>query len=142
MYKTTRNTVMFVGILTIIVLGLRLPTWSDRIVFSGLGIIVFTLAAALIGERIRRTIEGHYTYMSGGAEEGDLVYTQGDKALRLYFKRRPHTIYVPSNNKWMEIMPEWARENRDLIVKRIKDSVGKHWTFEDTEKQEHIMTQK
>jgi hypothetical protein len=80
--------------------------------------------------------------MLGGAEEGDLVYTQGDGTLRFYFKRRPHTIYVPSNEKWREIMPEWAKENRDLIIKRIKENVGKHWTFEDTEKQEHIMVQK
>jgi hypothetical protein len=106
------------------------------------GIIVFTILAALISERVRRVIEGYYTYMSGGAEDGDLVYMQGDKAIRLYFKRRPHTIYVPSNAKWIEVMPEWAKENKDLIVKRIKGQVGKHWSFEDTEKREHILAQK
>jgi hypothetical protein len=142
MYRATKNAVIFVGIFVIFALSARLSTWSDRIVFGGLGIIVFTIMAALISERIRRMIEGYSTHMSGGAEEGDLVYREGDRTIRLYFKRRPHTIYVPSNDKWREIMPEWARENRDLIIKRIKENIGKHWIFEETEKRDHIMAQK
>jgi hypothetical protein len=87
-------------------------------------------------------VEGYYTYMSGGAEDGDLVYKERGGTLRFYFKRRPHTIYVPTNVKWVEVMPDWAKQNKEPIMKRIKDQVGKHWMFEDTEKQEHILTQK
>ena len=103
--------------------------------------IVLTILVALIGERVRRVIEGYHTYMSGGAEDGDLVYKERDKTLRLYFRRRTHTIYVPSDTKWIEVMPDWAKEQKGSIMQRIRGQVGRHWIFEDTEKRENILTQ-
>jgi hypothetical protein len=142
MYQRVKNVVIFTGVISIIVLSSHLPTWTERVVLGGGGAIGFTLLAILIGERIRRVIEGYYTYMRGGAEDGDLVYTEGSNTLRLYFKRRAHTIYVPSNVRWREVMPDWAKEKKDLIMKRIKGQVGKHWMFEDTETREHLLPQK
>jgi len=118
------------------------PSWTDRLIFWGVGGIGFIILAVLIGERVRRVIEGYYTYMSGGAEDGDLVYKQAGNTLRLYFKRRQHIIYVPSDMKWIEVMPDWAKANKNLIMTRIRSQVGRHWMFEDTEKREHILGQK
>ena len=115
--------------------------WPDRLAFLALGWIVLTILVVLVGERIRRVIEGYYTYMSGGAEDGDLVYRERAKTLRLYFKRPTHTIYVPSDIKWIEVMPDWAKEQKSSIMKRIRGQVGRHWRFEDTEKREYILTQ-
>lgn len=80
--------------------------------------------------------------MSGGAEDGDLIYHEGGGILRFYFRRRSHTIYVPTNSKWREVMPDWAKQDRESIMKRIKSQVGKHWLFEDTEERERILSQK
>jgi hypothetical protein len=142
MYRSIKNAVILGGVFVIFVIGTYLPTWSDRLIFWGVVGVVFIILAILIGERVRRLIEGYYTYMSGGAEDGDLVYKEGDNTLRLYFKRRPHTIYVPSDMKWIEVMPDWAKANKNLIMTRIRGQVGRHWMFEDTEKREHILGQR
>ena len=142
MYRSIKNAVILGGVFVIFVLGMYLPTWTDRLIFWGVGGIGFIILAVLIGERVRRVIEGYYTYMSGGAEDGDLVYKQAGNTLRLYFKRRQHIIYVPSDMKWIEVMPDWAKANKNLIMTRIRSQVGRHWMFEDTEKREHILGQK
>jgi hypothetical protein len=141
MHRSIKSAVILAGVFGIIILSRDLPMWPDRLIFLGLGLVVLTILVALIGERVRRVIEGYYTYMSGGAEDGDLVYKERGKTLRLYFKRRTHTIYVPSDTKWMEVMPDWAKEQKGPIIKRIRGQVGRHWMFEDTEKREHILTQ-
>ncbi|HKA22651.1 MAG TPA: hypothetical protein VKN18_30545 [Blastocatellia bacterium] len=142
MYRSIKNTVILGGVFVIFVLGMYSPSWTDRLIFWGVGGIGFIILAVLIGERVRRVIEGYYTYMSGGAEDGDLVYKQAGNTLRLYFKRRQHIIYVPSDMKWIEVMPDWAKANKNLIMTRIRSQVGRHWMFEDTEKREHILGQK
>ncbi len=142
MYKSIKAVVILTGVFVIAVFSSQLPTWSERFVLGGIGIVGFTILTVLVGERVRRVVEGYYTFMRGGAEDGDLVYVEGGNALRLYFKRRPHTVYVPSNVMWVEMMPEWAKANKTLIMKRIESQVGKHWMFEDTEKRELILTQK
>lgn len=126
MYKNIQTVVIAVGVLAIVVFSLQLPTWSERVVMGGGAAIVLTILVVLITERVRRVVEGYYTYMSGGAEDGDLVYKEGNRTLRLYFKRRPHTIFVPTNTKWIEAMPNWAKQDKDRIMKRIKSQVGKH----------------
>jgi hypothetical protein len=142
MYKSIKAVVILIGVFVIVVFSSQLPTWSERVVLGGIGIVGFTILTILVGERVRRVVEGYYTFMRGGAEDGDLVYVERGNALRLYFKRRPHRVYVPSNVMWVEIMPEWAKANKNLIMKRIESQVGKHWMFEDTEKRELILTQK
>jgi hypothetical protein len=141
MYRTISIAVILAGVFGIIILSRDLPMWPDRVIFLGLALFFLTILVALIGERVRRVIEGYHTYMSGGAEDGDLVYKERDKMLRLYFKRRTHTIYVPSDTKWTEVMPDWAKEQKRSIMQRIRGQVGRHWMFEDTEKREHILTQ-
>jgi hypothetical protein len=142
MYRSIKNAVILAGVFVIFVVGTYLPIWTDRLIFWGVVGVVFIIVAILVGERLRRLIEGYYTYMSGGAEDGDLVYKEGENTLRLYFKRRPHTIYVPSDMKWTEVMPDWAKGNKNLIMTRIRGQVGRHWMFEDTEKREHILGQR
>jgi hypothetical protein len=141
MFAITRNAIILAGICFILFISWGLPTWIGRIVVAGSGIVVFTVLAVVIGERIRRFTEGYHVKMSGGAEDGDLTYNDGGRTLRLYFKRRTRVIYVPSDPRWVEVMPFWARENKSLIVRKIKQQIGKHWNFEDTEKQEYILRQ-
>lgn len=141
MYRSIKAAVILAGVFGIIILSRGLPMWPDRLIFLGLVLIVLTIFVALIGERIRRVIEGYYTYMSGGAEDGDLVYKERGKTLRLYFKRGTHTIYVPSDTKWIEVMPDWAKEQKGSIMQRIRGQVGRHWMFEDTENRDRILTQ-
>ena len=142
MYRSVRNLVLLSGVVSILVYCWQWPTWTDRILLGSLGVLGFSIVVMIIGERLRRLIDGYYTFMRGGAEDGDLVYVEGDNELRLYFKRRPHTIYVPSNKTWEDVMPDWARQNQEIIMARIKEQLGKHWSFEDTESQERILSQK
>jgi hypothetical protein len=142
MYQSLRNLVLFSGVVSILVFCLQLPTWTDRILLGSLGVVGFSILVIILGERFRRLIDGYYTFIRGGAEDGDLVYVEGNNELRLYFKRRPHTIYVPSNKTWEDVMPNWARQNKEIIIARIKGQLGKHWSFEDTENQERILRQK
>ena len=142
MYHSLRNLVLFSGVVSILAFCLQLTTWTDRILLGSLGVVGFSILVIFLGERFRRLIDGYYTFIRGGAEDGDLVYVEGNNELRLYFKRRPHTIYVPSNKTWEDVMPNWARQNKEIIIARIKGQLGKHWSFEDTENQERILRQK
>ena len=142
MYQCIRTLLIFSGAIIILVISSQLPTWTDRILLGSLGVVGFSILVIIIGERLRRLIDGYYTFMRGGAEDGELVYVEGDNELRLYFKRRPHTIYAPSNKTWEDVMPNWARQNKEIIMARIKGQLGKHWSFEDTEHQERILKQK
>jgi len=129
------------GVFAIVVLSSGLETWGDRIVFGGIGIIVFAILGILISERLRRSVQGFYTYLRGGAEDGDLVYVERGNKLRLYFQRPARTIYVPSDSKWVEMMPDWAKQRRDVIMNRIRGDIGKHWRFVDTDNIDRILTQ-
>ena len=112
MYQTLRYVILFSGIVSILVFCSQLPTWGDRILVGSLGVVVFSIVIIIMCERVRRLIDGYHTYIKGGADDGDLIYVEGKNQLRLYFKRRPHTIYVPSDKTWEELMPDWARQNQ------------------------------
>ena len=142
MYKTIKNGFLIAGVLVIVVLSLGLPSMAERTVLGGGAVIVFIVIVSLGGEYIRRFLEGYYTYMSGNAEEGELDYKDGKNTIRLYFRRRPRVIYVPTNVKWVELMPDWAKEEKKFIMDRIKAQVGKHWNFQETEDEEQILAQK
>jgi len=142
MYHSLRNLVLFSGVVSILAFCLQLTTWTDRILLGSLGVVGFSILVIFLGERFRRLIDGYYTFIRGGAEDGDLVYVEGNNELRLYFKRRPHRIYVPSNKTWEDVMPHWARQNKEIIMARIMGQLGKHWSFEDTENRERILSQK
>ena len=109
-----------------------------------LGVIAFVTAGSLMKEKWRRKKEGYYAYTSGGAEDGVLIYNESGKILQLYFNRPKDTIYVPTDAKWREIMPDWARERKDEIVSRIKKRVGKRligkgWSYEESDREDHFV---
>jgi hypothetical protein len=119
--------------------GVSLFPWGA--VFLALIILTF-----IIRERVRRKKEGYYVQTHGGAEDGYVLYNEDGKALRLYFSRPKDTIYVPSDVKWKEIMPSWARERKVEIMARIRKHVGKRWIgqpwiYEESDKKETLMTQ-
>jgi hypothetical protein len=119
--------------------GVNLFAWGSVV----LTLIILTF---VIRERVRRKREGYYVQTHGGAEDGYVLYNEDGKTLRLYFSRSKDTIYVPSDVKWKEIMPNWARERKLQIMGRIKKHVGKRligraWTYEESDKKERLMTQ-
>jgi hypothetical protein len=141
MFVIIKNVVFVTGICYILYFSWGSPTWTERFVVAGSGIIVFQIIAVVLTERIRRFTQGYYVKLSGGAEDGDLMYNESGRILRLYFKRRIRIIYVPSDSKWVEVMPTWARENKTSIMPKVREQIGKHWNFEETEKQEYILRQ-
>lgn len=142
MYRNIRDLILLTGIVAIVYFCFQIPAWQDRIMLGSIGAFLYTIFVIIIGERIRRLSEGYYTYLRGGGEDGDLVYVEGSKELRLYFKRRPHIVYVPSHRAWVNVMPDWAKNNRDTIMARINGQLGRHWSFEDTENQDRLLNQK
>ena len=119
--------------------GISLIAWGSVV----LGLTILTY---IIREQVRRKKQGFYVQTHGGAEDGYVLYNEDGKTLRLYFSRPKDTIYVPSDIKWKEIMPNWARERKLEIIGRIKKHVGKRligqdWTYEESDKKETLMTQ-
>jgi hypothetical protein len=119
---------------------------ENRFVLFGVCFVAIGIALLVLKERLRRKKEGYYVYKRGGAEDGILVYDEGGKTLNLYFSRSKDTIYVPSDTKWKELMPEWAKEKKGVIMRRIKlrigkRLIGKNWTYEESDKQEYLINQ-
>jgi hypothetical protein len=118
------------------------------------GFIILDILLAITGliltcsviRKLRAKRGGYYIEKSGGAEDGFITYYEGSKTVRLYFNRVQDVIYVPSETKWKQIMPEWAKERKDEIVGRIKEQVGtrligKSWSYEESEKEETMLPQ-
>jgi len=117
--------------------------WTLFAVLVGICIAVFL---ATHKEKRRRKKEGYYVSKRGGAEDGILFYNEGEQSLRLYFNRRQDTIYVPSDMKWKEIMPSWAKDRKIQIVSRIRGLIGKRilgksWTYKETDDPDHVVSQ-
>ena len=85
----------------------------------------------LIREWLRRKREGFYVNTKGNADGGEVIYHEDGKSLTFYFDRGARRIYIPSNRKWEEGMPEWARARKVEIVERVRKRMGNNWTFED-----------
>jgi hypothetical protein len=105
------------------------------------------IVIAIARNRFRRRKGGFHVYKRGGAEDGVLIYEEGEKSIQIYFNRLEDIIYIPSAGTWKEIMPDWARERRDEILARIKERVGrrligKSWKFEETDSSQKIIPQK
>jgi hypothetical protein len=117
---------------------------ENRFLLVGLGILALIVVVAVVREKSVRKKEGYYVYKRGGGKGGVLVYNEGQKSLKLYFNRLEDTIYIPSKDKWKEIMPGWARERRDEIVTRVKKRVGKRligksWIYKETDKSQQLI---
>jgi len=108
------------------------------------GIFAALLFYSNIREKIRRKRDGYYVYKRGGAEDGILFYSEQRRELQFYFDRRMNTIYIPSDTKWKQTMPIWAQNNKQQIVDRIKQCVGKRligeaWKYEETSDPKQIV---
>ena len=119
---------------------------GNEIVVSCLVIMGIIVVAALVRQQLARKKRGYYIDKSGGAEDGFIVYHEGGKSVKLYFDRAQDTIYVPSDAKWKETMPEWAKEKKHEIIARIKKQIGtrligKSWRYEETDREETILPQ-
>jgi hypothetical protein len=117
---------------------------GGALLLAVLGTITLTILGGIVKEQLRRKKEGYFAYTSGGAQEGILIYNEGGKILQLYFSQPKDTIYIPTDPKWKEIMPDWARERKDEIVAKIKKRVGKRligkgWTYEESDREEHLL---
>jgi hypothetical protein len=111
---------------------------------SGLLVVIVTICAGVflfVFEKVRRAIRGYYVYMTGGVDGGDVRYVENGKEVRLCFTRKDRTIYVPSAVKWNEIMPEWAKPERDEIIARIRKRVSRTWHFKEVNGSENIRAQ-
>ena len=108
------------------------------------GILAAYILYANIREKIRRKRDGYYVYKRGGAEDGILFYSEQGRELQFYFDRRADTIYIPSDAKWKQTMPIWARDHKQQIVDRIKRCVGKRlignpWKYDETNNSDKIV---
>jgi hypothetical protein len=98
---------------------------------AGIVSLIVIAVFFVMREWLRRKREGFYVSTRGNAEGGDVVYHEADRFLTFYFDREARTIYVPSNRKWEEQMPEWAKARRLEIMENIRKRLGKTWNFED-----------
>jgi hypothetical protein len=118
---------------------------ENRLFLAGLSLLVLAIVIAVVRGRSRRK-HGYFVYRRGGAEDGVLVYNERGKSLQFYFNRIDNAIYIPSHAEWKRTMPDWATERKDEIVSRIKKLVGKRligksWSYEETDKKEHLINQ-
>jgi hypothetical protein len=126
---------------------LHLSKPGDGLPMRKIGVTMAILAATVIiadivWERLRRRREGFFVDSLGGAESGTVRYHEAGKTLELYFDRPKHTIYVPTNERWVEMMPGWASGRRDEIVGRIKTFFARGWNYEETDRREFLFGQK
>ena len=86
-------------------------------------------AFLFIKEKLRRRRDGFYIETKGNADGGDMIYHEAENALTFYFDRRERMIYIPSDQKWDDHMPDWARTRRAEILENIRQKRGSTWRF-------------
>lgn len=89
------------------------------------------ILVVLLRKWLRRKREGFYVNTKGNADGGDVIYHEGGKSLTFYFDRTARTVYLSSDRKWENDMPDWARARKSEITERIKTRLGRNWTFVD-----------
>ena len=94
-------------------------------------LLAIVILVVLLREWVRRKSEGFYVNTKGNADGGDVIYHEGGKSLTFYFDRVGHTVYVPSERKWDDDMPDWARARKSEISERIRTRLGQNWTVVD-----------
>ncbi|HVN80920.1 MAG TPA: hypothetical protein VMW38_18150 [Terriglobia bacterium] len=98
---------------------------------SLVGVAALFILADVIRKKLKSERECYRVFTRGGAEDGTVTYDEGGRVLELYFDRAKNTIYVPTDGKWKEIMPTWAKDRKDQIIGRTKKVVGRRWIGED-----------
>jgi hypothetical protein len=105
----------------------KLWMWHPALLL-GFGVLVGVVAAVFYREHRRCKGEGFYVeYLSpglvrDGPDDWGVVYREGENALRFYGKiiaRDRDILHVPSLENWLRIVPEWARDRREIILQRI-----------------------
>jgi hypothetical protein len=134
-------------LLSVIAIASYLSKLESRLPIAGLSVLILIVVVVILRERLRRKKEGYYIYKRGGAEDGVLFYEEEGKTLQFYFDRTNDTIYIPSDPKWNEITPSWAKERKNEIVSRIKKRIGKRWigkswTYAQSDLAKHLIDQK
>jgi hypothetical protein len=94
-------------------------------------VVLAVVVAALTRKWIRSKREGFSVKTKGNADGGDVIYDEDGKLLTFYFDRSSRRIYVPSDGKWEEEMPAWAKGRKREIVDRINKRMGRDWAFEN-----------
>jgi hypothetical protein len=87
--------------------------------------IVVAIIIALARRKWRDEREGFSVYSYGGPDGGVVVYREADRSLNLIYSQRRDTVFIPSDPKWKQVMPEWSRERKGEIIARIKQRHGK-----------------
>ena len=108
--------------------------------------IMVVIVVATARQRWRDEKEGYRVDASGGAEGAIVVYHEENRSVSLLYSREKDTVFVPSDSKWKQIMPEWARERKDEIVARImqrhgKRLIGKPIAYEESDSNECMAVQ-
>ena len=117
-----------VGLLVLLFYLFRGENRNYLIILVALGIGVLI---PILKELMRRRKEGFFVKTSGNADGSDLIYQEGGEKLIFYFDRPSRTIYIPSDRKWNESVPLWAKQRRGEISIRIQKRMGNEWRFED-----------
>ena len=108
--------------------------FKSRLIFAGLVAIPLLILGAWLNSSQQRKKRGYYVDSSGGAEEGTVIYHEGEHTLDLYFQRYPNIIYVPTDAAWQEQMPDWAKDRKTEIMERIKSHYHIKQPYEETDK--------
>ena len=95
--------------------------------------VLAIVVVALLRQWIRGKSEGFSVRTRGNADGGDVIYDEDGKLLTFYFDRGARRIYIPSDAKWEQEVPPWARARKREIVDRISKRMGRNWTFENKE---------
>ncbi len=127
-----------------------LTSYESRVqgVIAAIGAIsiVVIIIVATARRKLREEKEGYRVDSYGGPDGGIVVYHEEDKSLILLYSREKDTVYIPSDSKWKQIMPEWSRERKDEIVARIKQRhgkrlIGKPIAYEESDSDECMAAQ-
>jgi hypothetical protein len=125
---------------------------AAKVLFNALGVwgLVLIAGIVIVGLYVwmktqrRRKRDGYHVFRRGGAEDGIVYYNENGQSLQLYFNRIADTIYIPSEAKWKEVMPDWAHDRRQQIIERVKEGIGKRLIgkssiYEETDNTSHIV---
>lgn len=101
--------------------------WSAMRLIEGL-CLLFGIAVTwtVLSTRYQLSKKGFYIHTSLGRESEDgwaITYEEKDRSLTFSGPSEKRVVKVPSDELWNEIMPEWAKNRKNDIVKRLEQNV-------------------
>ena len=100
------------------------PVQGTIAAIGAIGIMV-TIIITVARHRLRVERDGYQIEAHGAGGDGIVVYVEEGKRLVLLYSREKDTVFVPSDSKWKQIMPQWSHNRKNEIVARIKQRYGK-----------------